>query len=663
MRKNIWRLFVSSSLISIMAANSILAAGWKQGIGKDTGRWYYDKGNGARETNSWQWLDGNSDGIAECYCFDADGWMYAGTFTPDGYEVNENGAWMSNGVVQTKSMGGIPVSDSGWKLENGRWYYEENNGTRKSGGWYWLDGNHDGRYECYYFDNQGCLLVETITPDGYFVNSSGAWTENGIVQIQTGLNSTGGSNYSGGNGSSGRNSSSGGNGSSGRNKSSGGNSSSGKSSSSSGNGSSGGKSYSNNGTGSGGSRKYTADTQIDDEEDYQDVSVRYSANDFKTGNYDMMTSSQIKETEEKIAEFKRTHLNSTMSDFEKEVEIVKWLISNCDYEVGEDWENSTAYSCIVNGTAQCAGYADAFLQTAKACGLDARYINNEVHAWNLVKLDGDWYHIDVTWEDAGERLDSRALFFNLTDDQARETADHETWSPATIKANGTKYGPGVVEHYLKTGIIDTSIKESTSNDLYEFTKDVKSDTGGEVILYTNVEDTANKVAAYISDRIDDGCDNYEYVIKFKEKYDSSKEDSGLESSKLDSQILYEVERLLDLKYVNVYRSAVRVSSLRFDQNSYFYVHRKANLLYPDETVVTYRLRFMYNGNEIHTTMGEAKKGEQVEIDFPGDYKPDEGKGYTVNKGKAVYTGSTFTITGASAVDMEIIVLKDNLQEE
>lgn len=103
-------------------------------------------------------------------------------------------------------------------------------------------------------------------------------------------------------------------------------------------------------------------------------------------------------------------------------------------------------------------------------------------------------------------------------------------------------------------------------------------------------------------------------------------------------MLYEAERILDLKYVNVYQSEVRVSSLYFDQNSYFYVHRKANLLYPDETVVTYRLRFMYNGNEIHTAMEEAKKGEQVKIDFPGDYKPDKERSYTLNKGKATYTG-------------------------
>ncbi len=52
----------------------------------------------------WQWLDGNGDGIAECYAFDREGWMYAGTTTPDGYIVNADGAWTLDGVVQTMAV-------------------------------------------------------------------------------------------------------------------------------------------------------------------------------------------------------------------------------------------------------------------------------------------------------------------------------------------------------------------------------------------------------------------------------------------------------------------------------------------------------------------------------------------------------------------------------
>ena len=39
-------------------------------------------------TNSWQWIDGNGDGVSESYYFDGNGYMLFNTTTPDGYTVN-----------------------------------------------------------------------------------------------------------------------------------------------------------------------------------------------------------------------------------------------------------------------------------------------------------------------------------------------------------------------------------------------------------------------------------------------------------------------------------------------------------------------------------------------------------------------------------------------
>ena len=75
-------------------------AGWRQ---DEKGRWYVINGS-EWFSNCWQWLDGNQDGIAECYCFDDNGYLYVNTTTPDGYTVNADGAWTVDGVVQVKSM-------------------------------------------------------------------------------------------------------------------------------------------------------------------------------------------------------------------------------------------------------------------------------------------------------------------------------------------------------------------------------------------------------------------------------------------------------------------------------------------------------------------------------------------------------------------------------
>lgn len=81
---------------------STTAAGWQK---NDTGWWYAT--NAAMTTwhsNGWQWLDGNHDGIAECYYFDQNGYALTNTTTPDGYQVNGDGAWIVNGVVQTRQQ-------------------------------------------------------------------------------------------------------------------------------------------------------------------------------------------------------------------------------------------------------------------------------------------------------------------------------------------------------------------------------------------------------------------------------------------------------------------------------------------------------------------------------------------------------------------------------
>ena len=71
---------------------------------EENGRWWYDNGDGTYKQNGWFWLDGDQNGIAECYCFDGFGWMYAGCTTPDGYTVDENGAWTEHGSVQMKEV-------------------------------------------------------------------------------------------------------------------------------------------------------------------------------------------------------------------------------------------------------------------------------------------------------------------------------------------------------------------------------------------------------------------------------------------------------------------------------------------------------------------------------------------------------------------------------
>ena len=91
-------------------------ADWVKGESKNA--WWFDFGNGDYFKSSWQWIDGNQDGIAECYYFDENGWMFENTITPDGYTVNENGAWTVSNIVQTKTSDLIPKNNTN-NMNNG----------------------------------------------------------------------------------------------------------------------------------------------------------------------------------------------------------------------------------------------------------------------------------------------------------------------------------------------------------------------------------------------------------------------------------------------------------------------------------------------------------------------------------------------------------------
>ena len=112
MNKKIWimKVFMTTCLFIALSTNLTFASGWTKGISKNA--WWFDFGNGDYFKSSWQWIDGNQDGIAECYCFDENGWMYENTTTPDGYTVNENGAWTVNNIVQTKTSDLIPKNNT-----------------------------------------------------------------------------------------------------------------------------------------------------------------------------------------------------------------------------------------------------------------------------------------------------------------------------------------------------------------------------------------------------------------------------------------------------------------------------------------------------------------------------------------------------------------------
>ncbi len=88
-----------AACLTIGMSMAAFAGSWGS---NDTG-WWWNNDDGTYPVSTWQWIDGNNDGIAESYYFDGNGYLLTNTTTPDGYTVNENGAWVSDGQVQTRA--------------------------------------------------------------------------------------------------------------------------------------------------------------------------------------------------------------------------------------------------------------------------------------------------------------------------------------------------------------------------------------------------------------------------------------------------------------------------------------------------------------------------------------------------------------------------------
>ena len=121
-----------------------------------------------------------------------------------------------------------------------------------------------------------------------------------------------------------------------------------------------------------------------------------------------------------------------MSDLEKENAAYLWLVENVNYDWSHmDVLDETArraygpYGGLVDRSAVCLGYAASFQLLMDMSGVEcitivgAAFNSTGDHAWNMVRLNGEWYCTDVAWDANARELsdDHEWRYFNLTSDE------------------------------------------------------------------------------------------------------------------------------------------------------------------------------------------------------------------------------------------------------
>lgn len=81
--------------LTLLSSIPAFAGQWQQSSGK----WWYQEDDGTYPVSQWKWIEGENH-LLKCYYFDEDGWLLTNTKIDDN-EVNADGAWVKDGVIQT----------------------------------------------------------------------------------------------------------------------------------------------------------------------------------------------------------------------------------------------------------------------------------------------------------------------------------------------------------------------------------------------------------------------------------------------------------------------------------------------------------------------------------------------------------------------------------
>ncbi|MBP1549422.1 MAG: hypothetical protein J6A05_05400 [Oscillospiraceae bacterium] len=215
---------------------------------------------------------------------------------------------------------------------------------------------------------------------------------------------------------------------------------------------------------------------------YIDTKMQYAMNT----NTKKLASAIIfyKYSDEKIAEMQKAidaevkrvldGITPDMTDYDKVKYFHDYLASSVVYD--ESTENCRdIYGVFVDKKAICGGYSKAFSHLCDKVGIETVTVtgdaDGEAHMWNMVKIDGQWYNIDITYAVTESELGNyvRYDYFCVTDEMLASTRSIYEQIYTYPKATATD-----CDYYVKNGLMADSwedAKAMLTNQIADVTKE------------------------------------------------------------------------------------------------------------------------------------------------------------------------------------------------
>ena len=175
-----------------------------------------------------------------------------------------------------------------------------------------------------------------------------------------------------------------------------------------------------------------------------------AANEEESYSYSVMVYS--KSISNRVTQVKKLEITKGMSDYDKVRAVHNWMIKNISYDYKNYMKNTlpssvyTIEGALLKRRCVCEGYAKAFKKLMDSYGIECKVVTGKTrnggHAWNMVKLGNNWYHIDVTWDDPivnGNSANTTVYYTYFLKSTKYIKRDHEFTVSAYPKCTSKKY--------------------------------------------------------------------------------------------------------------------------------------------------------------------------------------------------------------------------------
>lgn len=183
-----------------------------------------------------------------------------------------------------------------------------------------------------------------------------------------------------------------------------------------------------------------------------------------------------------------------MDDHEKVKAIHDYVVKHISYDTS--YKAYTAYEALVNRSAVCQGYALLTYQLLKEAGIENHFVvgtgDGQPHAWNLVKIENKWYHLDTTFDDPVPDEQGRVTYsyFNLSDEQIER--NHE-WNRGDY--------PQATTNYYSTLTNKIAVGGTKTPAYQQILKDTKLNYLGNEYIANNYNEFKNKMQQRYNEKL------------------------------------------------------------------------------------------------------------------------------------------------------------------